>query len=118
MTSASTLSSRSTGSRSGPAGRQRPLPKPRSSITTSSIEACQSDVLQAVVADQDVAIRMPTTQRRGRGGAVLADRERHAGLDGEQQRLVADRRCVARGVDQRHRVGGSGSLDRRRLRAR
>ena len=75
MTTASTCDRRDTGSRSGPAGSSQPLPNRRSPSTTAiSTVARQRIVLQAIVADYDVAIRMRGEQR-ARCGRAFPPRE-------------------------------------------
>ena len=72
----------------------------------------ETDVLQAVVADQDITLGMPTFEQ-GRGSKTIPpDSEGQAGLLCKQQRFVADFGCPARVLDQL-RSPGSGAVTAR-----
>ena len=90
-TTASTERRRERGSRSGPAGSRKPLPKPRPSTTQISTSRAQRVVLQAVVGDD--ARRTPgCCARSARQAAHAVGRHPHraAAAAREQDRLVAD----------------------------
>ena len=95
-TSASTLARRRRGSRNGPAGSSMPLPKPRSpSIDRDFDVARERVVLQAVVADDDIAFGMRREQGMCGSGALGADPHRTGATAREQHRFVTDHAWIA-----------------------
>src|SRR5690606_14551876 len=56
--------------------------------------ATQTEVLQAVVADHHVYLGVLAAQPAQGGGAIRMDRDRNAGLCGDQRRLVAKERSL------------------------
>ena len=89
-TTASTERSRDTGSRKRP-GRQRPAVPETAPVDHGDFDiARQPVVLQAIVADDQVAIGMRRQQRLAGSSAVAADEHRAVGAPPDQQRLVAD----------------------------